>query len=419
MMNNLSELLQQLPLLAGLPPQEAIPRLSQMVGEDIKVRFEDSSESSNRILLTSLRARANFARQLARQCNGIVLEYPSWKVLSMPHSMLSQRFSAAELCKHIDNYDIYDIKDGTTITLYYYKEQWCMSSTNGFEVSAFQWIGPMTYKEIFEQLIQQYPEFSYDRLDKTHSYTIGMRHQSFHPLLTDPASMWLIQSCDLSMLNTCRPDSIHTDTDIGLPLQYPSNGLPTLPPKALLNHLTAKNAAAMTRYMTTRATNKPDIHYGYILKSKDQSRPDIVLESELLKKIRGLLYNLPKGHLAPNINAQNRCNYAVLRAYLSADKRVFIDLFPQFITEFKRYDSIFQSLITKVMCQLNRKTIDQVVSLPPLSTLAVRLAAYIREHCDINAMNADGYSIVSNFIVDKRYLDMYFTCISREHDAPT
>jgi hypothetical protein len=95
--------------------------------------------------LTSNRLKADFDRELTRACNGVVFEYPSWRVLSVPTPMFNPRFRATDVSENMNSYSIYKIKDGTTVTMYYYNDQWCLSSTNGFDVSGYQWMGPSTY----------------------------------------------------------------------------------------------------------------------------------------------------------------------------------------------------------------------------------------------------------------------------------
>jgi hypothetical protein len=65
-----------------------------------------------------------------------------------------------------------------------------------------------------------YPEFSFDKLDRSRAYTIGFRHNEFHPLKNDAPKMWLIQSCDLNAINSENPQlNFEYDTDIGIPAQ--------------------------------------------------------------------------------------------------------------------------------------------------------------------------------------------------------
>ncbi len=468
---DLPELLIRLRSMPATTTDEAIAALRGLVGEHVRIRSGDNDSptddstrphhppTSTRILLTAAKERADFSHKLIRQCNGVVLEYPSWKVLSIPSCIVNTNFSLGAAIKHAADYVLYDIKDGTTVTLYWYEPpttttlidpgdtleqaleaavdelkqgpnripRWCMSSTNGFDIGRYRWMGKYTYMELVNLIVtSQYPTFNLNNLDKGRSYTIGFRHPEFHPLLTDGPNVWLIQSCDLTALNTTTPAIItSTDDNIGIPIQTPAiipglntEGDPSN--SAALQWIVDRNANAFAQYIETARSTTPSIHYGYILRSKGGHDADLMIESELLKHIRQLMYNLPKKHsratrgkISSVITASNRLTFAALRAYLSETTRGhFISLFPQFSEQYRSFDATFKTLADKVVTYLRRRNIGPLQGESPMyavDSLAMRFASHIRSNSDINVMNVDGYSIIMNFLIDKRYIDIYYT----------
>jgi len=432
--------------------EDAFNTLQELVGSDIRIRYEvigktEVNEVSegvkerfshlnglniSRVLLTSNRLKSDFTRELVRSCNGVVLEYPSWKVLSVPAPMFNPKFRTNDIINNMESYTVYEIKDGTTVTLYWHDGKWRLSSTNGFDVSDYEWMGPSTYMQALTHVSKLYPDFSLDKLNPDFAYTVGFRHNEFHPLLSDKEKMWLIQSCNLKALNAEVPVfETSASTNIGIPLQT-SAVFTGIKGRQLFKYLQDKNTSAMSKYMSTLRESQPDIHYGYVLRSDSltgslSANSNIILESELLKQIRFLMYNLPKRRYngAVPVTATNRLEYTILRAYLSCSTKYnFLNLFPQFNDHYRNYDVLFNKLTTRIISALRSRNarnavIDSVRTDKPgknnmnlrIDRLAYALVKHIEECGRINAMDQQGPNIVLDFIMDKKHLDLYYTCL--------
>lgn len=439
---------------SAMTTEEAFNYLQDLVGNNIRIRYEvtestkvdeKSKDKSSgrfshlnnnvqRVLLTSDRLHAEFHRELSRECNGVVLEYPSWKVLSIPSPMFNPKYRINDIIKHLDKYSIYEINDGTTVTLYWYGGKWCLSSTNGFDVSDYKWMGQFTYKDAIGVVAKQYPEFSFEKLSKDHCYTIGFRHNEFHPLLTDPAKMWLIQVVDLVKINAAVPAlSTLQNTDIGLPLQTKAV-LPNLSYSELMRWMQNRNREALNKYLNSVREGGAicDIHYGYVLRCSTESlgsgsvasaNCNIILESELLKQIRYNMYNLPKRKYteAVLITSENRLEYTILRAFLNCSaKHLFITLFPQYVNYYHKYDAIFTKLSNRIVSALRNKNNRDMVfksykARDTLNSKIDKVAAVqinnIEKSGKVNVMDPVGVNIVMDFIMDKKYLDLYYNCL--------
>jgi hypothetical protein len=405
---------------SGKTNEELILLIKELCGSHIIVRYEilnKDAESNNshtaqntskyaylnnvkiyRILLTTHRLNGKFENDLEKQCNGLILEFLTWKVLSVPSKMLKPNYKVNELKNNLSQYSIYEIKDGTTVTIYSVLSElgdyiWCISSANGYDVSDYQLLGSTTYFEAIMEVGKLYPEFSLDKLDPSRCYTIGFRHSDFQPLLSDRNNMWLIQSCDLNLLNNENKFVLSTP-DIGLPVQQPLNVPLTM------EFLLEKNANAMNEYVKNKT-----IHYGYILRGPT----DECMESELLKNIRGYVYNVPKKRLGKSpITPEHRAEYLVLRAYLSnTTKFAFITLFPQYESLYKKFDNIFNKLTVKVISCLRGNMRKQNNT---FDSLVIGLADHVRT-CGINPSLSESHNIIQDFILSKDNLDLYYECI--------
>jgi hypothetical protein len=393
----------------------------------------------SRILLSTNKKYGDLTSELARQLNGMVLQYPGWKVLSVPSPMLNYKFKQSDVVKNLSNYDIFPVVDGTVVTLYWYdvENKWKLSTTNGYDVTDFKWLTSKTYFEAFMELAAGYPEFSLARLDTNCCYTIGIRHHDFQPLLADPQRIWFIRSCNVSLLNNItviraniaalmsQPANIiqssknnvpilvtTTNVDIGLPIQTPIIFPPEASATNIFNSMLDKNEKSVEEFTKT-GDIRPLPHYGYFLRPKVQRVDlcDILIESPVLSMIRKSLYNFPKKRHTgeTELTHENRIEYATLRAYLSNKlKYPFIMFYPQYAPLYKKYDSIFNRVAARIVALAkknpgDKKPVDKIVE-----TIAQRFYDNLKKQ-GINILNADGLGIAMDTVIDRRYLEMYFT----------
>ena len=205
---------------------------------------------------------------LQYECNGVVIDPRTWRVLAMPPGAFNLRPIAKTVNMFLaaDLYDIIRVDDGTVVTIYQWLHPtngptWAMASSNGYDVSSLCWIGDLTYAEVFRDLARRaYPAFcaasglnlrhyddgddclEFDKLDPTRCYTIGFRHHNFHPMLADPERMWLIQVTDVSgkfprVLPISVPTTLVSTTSDAPTTLVPTSDAPLTPDPAAVSLL--------------------------------------------------------------------------------------------------------------------------------------------------------------------------------------
>lgn len=405
LVNNVTELLTKLREVCpgpDYPKTETIETIKSLVGDTIRVQYEweqkGSFQSLTRVILSSNRNTADFSRELSRECNGVVLGLPNWTLLSYPAPMARNTYRVADVIRSFGKYSIYEVKDGTVVTLYWYEPQqkWCMSSTNGYDVSNHTWMGPRTYSETLHLILQKY-NFNFKNLNKSHCYCIGFRHHEFHPLLKDPQCAWIVQVCNVSDANTAAPRITLVSDEIGLPVQRPVVA-------TTRDVFPAEDRSLIDYFKSIENAGEPHIHYGFVLRAADDN---ILVESKLLQRIRQIMYNIPydKKKSSAGISSENRLNYVVLRAYLSKrDRNLFLNLFPQFIGKFKHYDSVFSKLANRIIALIRDKTSTSDSS---LEDLAKKMTQNIESTHRLNVMEPATYNIIMDIITSSDYLEHY------------
>ena len=454
--DDLPTLIEQLKNMHASTTSQAFDNLINMVGSTIRVKYEavknttDTTKGENtndggntsdinelpsdrskfahlnscvlrRIILTNNKKAMHTNTLLERQCNGVVLEYPSWKVLAVPmHAITINGRIPKET--ELSNYSVYAINDGTTVTMYHYDGKWCLSSANGFNVSDYQWIGSTTYWDALSEVLANYPDFSWDKLDKNLSYTIGFCHKDFQPLPTNKQRAWFVQSCDLSALNTKGKLSINYESNIGIPNQTPVQ----MPEGDHAAWLHDSNASALTSYTTSihRSEQQVPMHYGWILRHNDGTS-SLMFESTLLTKVRQLMYNMPKKNsLIVLTTPRERLEYLLLKSYLNTSTRfTFIELFPQFSPRYAYYEKIFERVVSLLTSALKNKSIKMALknNTPSKksdgdSIIINGIASSFIGHIEINVKMTNIFdteisSIIRDFVVDSRYTDVHFKAI--------
>ena len=83
-------------------------------------------------------------------CGAAVICTETWKLVSYPHSKLITQFSVDD----VKEFDAYKITDGTIISLYYYGGEWCIATTNGYDVSNITWIGDKSFAHMLARSSQ-------------------------------------------------------------------------------------------------------------------------------------------------------------------------------------------------------------------------------------------------------------------------
>jgi hypothetical protein len=343
-----------------------------MMPKRINVTYEHLSclEDNNyfRIVLATKRAKANFGIPLVRECNGAIIlveEIPDGdttvlrcRLVCRPAHDFNPKINNTQWVNtNIKNglYEIYFIEDGSTVNLSYlqtdplHKGQWVLSSKNSFDVSNIVWRGK-SYGDALAEVLENYPDFSYDNLDPYKTYTIGFKHPSHHPFgqhVGPVLSAWFIQSTNVET------GDISYAEKIGLPLQDRTR----IAAHSGQFWQAARKKAQNALEDFTNAVQKGDKQrpfLGYILRSRDRNRTrqysDILVESTLLSEIRNCVYQLPyiSNKVLLDQARQNFKNmdHVIIEAYLDSTKRpVFELLFPQYIPRYHGYDKLLDRAI--------------------------------------------------------------------------
>ena len=327
--------------------------------DDVKGQFTPNEPF--RVILYTRHGLVDFKNPLTRECNGLVLSYnKEWKLLSVPlNSFCTNKISMKKINDlHVSGaYDVYEVLDATILSLYYYDNQWRLSSTKSYDIGDSEMMTGMTFMGALYDLMEtKYKSFKLENLNKHCSYTIALRHSKYH--IFDETKHLAIRTNYVPRpgvdMNSYIMSMHVVDTTTGLncPKQVP--GIPHQNPISFKDN----SAYTLVNYAKSAYSKYAKAHrlqnfkykplYGYILRAKNRSVPidytTIYLESELLKVIKQGLYknNIPL--------IENNINELIINMSINHSR------YDQYKIVFQQFSSKFDLL----ELEINRMTADVV-----------------------------------------------------------
>lgn len=372
---------------SGLTDSVGIEQIINDLGRSVKVMYDHTVKTNHtgRLLLATQRynSRVDFNNPIAQTCGGIVMEYGTWKILAMPPYPANPRVKLSTI--DTSEYVVREINDGTMITLYYYQDAWHLASTNGISVGSLISLGNKTYRQVLDECLAKYPDFSFDKLNKNHSYTIGFRHPEYHPCKPSTEA-WFIQSYD-----TTNKKVSHT-SDIGIPEQK-------------IVEITMENILKNAHNADATFIANNTVIFGYVLRHKTNPMgrtSNLIIESSMMKWLKQFVYNDKEGRLNAKANdyvgATNRLKYVALKSYLNLQNaKIFIYLFPQY----QQIHTIISYFITELAKSI--KTNDE-----RYKKITDVVVPQIVEYNKINVKSKIRESILREFLRNETFTDIYY-----------
>ena len=438
------------------PDGTAMLSLSRIFESDDPSQPRPQRGTSVYRLLLSCGRGANAAQ---REFGGLVIDTRSWSVIAAPPAAPNRRppVAAVDAALAAGHYDIFRVDDGTVATLYNWAHPqlgptWALATSNGYDVLPLRWMGPLTFAEVFLDIVTRlYPDFvaatgarlritggtgasavaglDFDRLDPSHSFVIGFRHHDFHPLRTDAERMWLIQA------------SPPGATLPGIPLQTPlapaglASASAAAPTVASLKSSCAgsrEDAIALIAMSHAGATppigrgHAPALNYGYILRRKPGAPPmpdhaHVLVESPLLELVRRLAYERAPRAVRDGITADDRFAYNAMRAFLTlGDRELFVALFPEIAPQFAEYSKFINSVVSEAVHELRQRQRSPLARARPISVaghIAAALIDHISSQIELSVPHRDAESIVRDQIAVPDYAFLFLRAIDQVRKA--
>jgi hypothetical protein len=384
----------------------------------IKVSYS-SDEKDRRVIFsaTQKQRHAEFD-PFVSECNGLILRAGTWEPLVIPPCSLESHIQTDAVNAGIarGEYDIMEAVDGTLINLYFYDNEWRISTAKGFDVTYLKW-NKRLYLDVFKEVLELCGvsvDSFYASLDQCTSYTFCFTHPDFHPfwkMRADNVRLVFIQSAELT-----------TERILTI------NPFPNIPSQKI--RVGVKNIGTLFKALPTAMDDYlkgKEPNFGYILRVKSGvENPDtlayghVFLESRLLQTIRNLYYNGRHTKTARE-KKYDLEKYIVVNSFL--DKRVntqFLQLFPQYLAAFENLEGISVKLITKMISILECSGVknpvgsaelkeDEPDEPPNAETLsATVLCAELKKIYTIDVKARDSARLISTFVLNPKFIGIFY-----------
>jgi hypothetical protein len=421
----------------------------------IKTVIENSNDELNRVMFIANRFKSDFNNPMSFECNGLIAEYNkksnTWKMLVVPTELFnSQKLIKSEINNYYNhnNYQLHKVYDGTIINLYYYKDSWRISTNKAYDANNLLYTDNKTYLDVFNEILNNYPNFTVDKLSTNKCYTLCMKYYKYHPFIENPHEnqnkLIFIQSVDMDELNLNKKLKINNQEDLGIEIAeiYDLNNFASLQNIYLILNNEINRFKKENQYENYKPL------FGFILRSKNfnitKNYSNILLESNLLSKIRNLIYNhnfTKKLHFYNVLEQQNNINinknyYSMLnlislKIFLNKkDLNLFILLFPQLKNTIHIYDIFLKYLTKYIIKNYNIFTkylinIDKIfknelhldthqipieieINYFKLNKLVMIILSDLKEK-QINLNVNENYDILYDYLTNLNYLDYYYS----------
>lgn len=336
--------------------------------DDIQGQFEVGKPF--RVILYTRNVNIDFKNPMTKECNGLVIGYDNdWKLLAMPQgAFCTNKISMKKLndIYSAGNYDVYEVLDATILTLYFYDNEWKVSSTKGYDIGGTEMVDGMTFIGAIQDLMAtKYKSFRLEDLKQNCSYTIALRHSKYH-LFDETKHMANrtrhVPRAGVDMNSYLMVMSV-ADTTTGTYVGKHVAGLPSQNPIAKRD----QNVHTLTMYARSAFAKYAKAHrlqnfkykplYGYILRAKHKSVPDeystIYIESELYKSIKLALYK--DNHAIRALNY----NKLVVQMVLNHERyEQFRIMFQQFESHFKLIEDTIEGIAAEVASRIVEQGAD-------------------------------------------------------------
>lgn len=376
----------------------------------IKVSYS-AEEKNRRIIFSSVKQyRQSSAYDVyLSECNGLILKSITWEPLVIPPRTFKSNIKVDIVNDGIsrDEYDIFKVQDGTMINLYYFDDNWKISTAKGYDVSYLKW-NDKVYEQIFKEVLLNQGfdigEF-YNSLEKSKCYTFCFTHPDFHPFWQNKSPKDFMNLTFIQYVNIKSHEVFYDNP-------FDEKKINMQPKGEKINNvkdLFRKLPTALNDYK-----EKGEIDFGYILRFKKSVKlssenvifSHIFLESRLLQTIRKFIYS---GHFNKFAHEKkfDKNKFILVNAFL--DKKMnstFIDLFPQYKFQFEKLELISAKLVKKIMVLHNNPKLSEDEDI--LTKSSQYLLNNINKIYTLNFKTRDVVRKITSFIVNPVYVEIFY-----------
>lgn len=314
-----------LDIIDGLGSDRSLMRVRDALAPyGIRCNYDPPGSPKSRVILYTHKHNTKHW-EIARECNGLVIDYRTWRVLCHTPDLPLVTYDAktVETGLQAGTYDAYLADEGTIVNLYYHQGAWCISTIRGFDMGSVVWCG-IRYRDALSDA--GLDEKLMSTLDTNTNYTFGFTHPRMHPLNVMPR-LWYVSSFTGGRRYWDRP-----------PADIPQQRQVRVPDMKTVSKM----------------LQDPSV-FGLILRSRNVHRTldssTVLLESNLMRDIRQLLYDrtMTADAVASDVD---RIEYIVTLSALHPERaKKFARIFPVYQKKVKTAQTYIDRMLQAVLAR--------------------------------------------------------------------
>lgn len=166
-------------------------------------------DQTNNLYIVKHCYKTNTDTQLARECDGTVLDNDA-KIVC--YSGEQVKLVTIDDIADLSNYDLVESLDGTIIRLYYHDNEWKTGTRGHTDARRSKWSSDKSFYELFQEALQNYPDFSTESLNTNYTYVFLLQHVDNKIICpVDKNSITLVDVYDNTTLKRVVDDSVKVD----------------------------------------------------------------------------------------------------------------------------------------------------------------------------------------------------------------
>lgn len=379
------------------------------------------------------RFKANYDSKLVLYSHGTVLDLINKKIIFIGCPPLNPNFRDENIYELIRSgmYSQTQIMDGTSINLYYYEDEWRISTFRCANIGSMSIGNGITYKSAFEECMNKL-NIKYDNLNRNIVYSLTLRHPELHlfPLSRHGYSDYQLLHIRSMDITKFKESQIITDLSVeydeydGLPFK----NMPTI-------QLSVEDININVGQSLVNFINGSPPNFGMILRQRcpnsgkildptfwngDMSYSHIIYESPLKACIRTMVDSYEINKVIKS-NNYNKKEYISLLACFNADyHKNFIKIFPNLVESYVLKCREYFKKITDNICEyiifMSKRT-DQIMNISEKFSQTER-AIISHILCTIKIKDRepkDLKSLVLSFIFNRDFIDRYYQDIFKNN----
>ena len=129
--------------------------------------------------------KSDTTQQLVRECDGTIFNADGDVVCySGEHSEMHSFFElqnndnqeVQDSLNSLSNYEVLEFLDGTCIRVYFHNGEWRVATKGHTDAGRAKWSSEKSFLALFEEALENHPDFSYDNLNRGNTYVFLLQH---------------------------------------------------------------------------------------------------------------------------------------------------------------------------------------------------------------------------------------------------